>query len=407
MSGKQVGVGLVSVGWMGKLHSKAYQAVPVVYPDLGVRPYLVHAADTALDRAEYAREVLGYAHASADYHAVLADPAVDVVSICAPNALHREIAVAAAEHGKPFWIEKPVGRDAIETAEVAAAAGKANLVTSVGFNYRNVPAVERIREMVLGGELGRITNVRCVFLNGQAADPRVALSWRFQRAHAGSGVLGDLLSHVADLAQYALGERITQVTAASAIVHPRRPIVPMGVGTHFSVVAEALDDSELGTVENEDYAAALVRFGSGAIGTCEVSRVVVGPQCGLVLEVYGTEGSASWDFERMNELRVATSASGGYTTVLGNDGLGDYGRFQPGPGMAMGYDDLKVIEAARFLAAVLGVDAGPRPCTVADAHSAAEVVAATVCSTNTGSWVDVLDVWGTTFGPSVAKEGQR
>ena len=105
-----VGVGLISVGWMGKLHTRAYQALPTVYTELGLRPRLVHAVDTAPDRAAYARDVLGYARASTDYRAVLADSDVDVVSICAPTGLHREIGVAAAEAGKPFWIEKPVGQ---------------------------------------------------------------------------------------------------------------------------------------------------------------------------------------------------------------------------------------------------------------------------------------------------------
>jgi predicted dehydrogenase len=105
-----LGVGLISVGWMGKLHSRAYQALPSAYPETGIRPRLVHAADTAADRVDYALDVLGYAHGSTDYREVLTDPEVDVVSICAPNMLHREIGVAAAEAGKPFWIEKPVGR---------------------------------------------------------------------------------------------------------------------------------------------------------------------------------------------------------------------------------------------------------------------------------------------------------
>src|SRR5207249_10314573 len=132
----------------------AYQAIPIVYPDLDVRTRLVHAADTAEDRAAYARDVLGYGQASTDYRAVLADPDVDVVSICAPNYVHREIAIAAAEAGKPFWIEKPVGRDAAETGAVAAAARAAGVETTIGYNYRGAPAVERIRELVAAGDLG-------------------------------------------------------------------------------------------------------------------------------------------------------------------------------------------------------------------------------------------------------------
>src|ERR1700760_4831535 len=168
------GVGLISVGGMGNLHSRASQALPLVYPELKIRPRLVHAADSVADRASYARDILGYERATTDYREVLADPEVDVVSICAPNLLHREIGVAAAEAGKPFWIEKPVGRDAVDTAAVAAAAQAAGLPPSIGFNYRHAPAVERIRELIANGDLGRITNVRAVFSNGYASEPKGA-----------------------------------------------------------------------------------------------------------------------------------------------------------------------------------------------------------------------------------------
>ena len=323
----QPGIGLISVGWMGKSHSRAYQAIPLVYPELKIRPRLVHAADTAPDRADYAREVLGYAKAGTDYRDVLADPDVNVVSICAPNMLHREIGVAAAQAGKPFWIEKPVGRDVSETAEVAAAARAAGVVTSIGYNYRHVPAVERVRELIAAGELGRITNVRAVFFNSYAAEPNGALSWRFRRDQAGTGALGDLLSHVVDLMQYVVAP-ITEVSSLLSTVYTRRPILPMGSATHFAVI----ENGEMGEVENDDYVAALVRFAAGshaagAVGTLEASRVSVGPQCGLGFEIYGTDGSAAWNFEQMNEFRLCLGRGGanaGYTTVLGNANLGDY-----------------------------------------------------------------------------------
>ncbi|MFV0460979.1 MAG: Gfo/Idh/MocA family protein [Actinomycetales bacterium] len=403
---RQLGVGLISVGWMGKLHTRAYQSLPSVYPELGIKPRLVHAADTAPDRVEYATSVLGYERGSTDYRAVLADPEVDVVSICAPNMLHEEIGIAAARAGKPFWIEKPVGRDATETAAVAEAARQSGVATSIGYNYRHAPAIEHLRGLIADGALGRITNIRSVFLNGYASEPKGALSWRFQKEFAGSGAMGDLLSHVADLVQYVVGP-ITQVSAISSIVHAERPILPMGSGTHFAVI----EDGELGRVENEDYAAVLARFGSepdgtGAIGTLEVSRVVVGPQCGLQLEVYGTEGSATWEFERMNELRLALGRGGphaGYVTVLGNPHLGEYGRFQPGPGNSMGYDDLKVIEAGKFVGAVLGRDNSA--CTIDDALSASQVVSAAVASADSGAWINVPEVPGARYGGAARRPG--
>jgi predicted dehydrogenase len=396
---RDVGVGLVSVGWMGKLHSRAYQALPSVYPELGLRPRLVHAADTAPDRAEYARDILGYAKGSADYHDVLADPDVEVVSICAPTGLHREIGIAAAEAGKAFWIEKPVGRDAKEAADVAAAARRAGVTTSVGYNYRHAPAVERVRDLVAMGDLGRITNIRAVFFSGYASEPRGALSWRFVRDLAGTGALGDLLSHVVDLVSYLVGP-IAEVSALTSTVYTERPILPMGTGTHFAVI----EDGELGPVENDDYAAALVRFAAdsraaGAVGTLEASRVIVGPQCGLGFELYGTDGSAVWNFEQMNELRVCLGRGGphyGYTTVLGNAHLGDYAHFQPGPGNSMSYDDLKVIEAKKFLVAVTGGER--RNSTVDEAHAVAAVIAAAAASADTGTWQRVPEVPGATFG---------
>jgi len=395
----ELGIGLISVGWMGKLHSRAYQAIPVVYPELKIRPRLVHAADSEPDRADYARDVLGYARGSTDYRAVLEDPNVDVVSICAPNLLHREIGIAAAEAGKPFWIEKPVGRDAADTGAVAAAARAAGVVTSIGYNYRHAPAVERIRDVIGNGELGRITNVRAVFFNGYASEPNGALSWRFKKDLAGSGALGDLLSHVVDLVQYVVGP-ITEVSALLSTVHQQRPILPMGSGTHFAVI----EDGELGDVENDDYVGALVRFsagspGAGAVGTLEASRVIVGPQCGLGFEIYGTEGSASWNFERMNELQLAIGRTGpnqGYTTILGNQSQGDYAHFQPGPGNAMGYDDLKVIEAKKFLVAVTGGE--QLNSTIDEALADAEVIAAAAASASDGQWHQVPAVAGVTFG---------
>jgi predicted dehydrogenase len=206
--------------------------------------------------------------------------------------------------------------------------------------------------------------------------------------------MGDLLSHVADLVQYVVGP-IDEVTALSTIVHAERPVLPMGSGTHFAVI----EDGELGVVENEDYGAVLARFAAGAVGTLECSRVVVGPQCGLAIEVYGTEGSATWNFERMNELKLAVGRGGanaGYTTILGNPGMGDYAKFQPGPGNSMGYDDLKVIEAKKFLVAVTGGER--RNSTIEEALSDASVIGAIAVSAEDGQWHQVPRVPGATFG---------
>ena len=401
----EVGVGLISVGWMGQLHSRAYRNLAYAYPDLGVRPRLVHAADTSEERRREAVDVLGYERASADYRAVLEDPEVDVVSICAPNFLHAEMGIAAAKAGKHFWIEKPVGRGEAETEAVAEAADAAGVVTSIGFNYRHAPAVEHLRALVASGALGRITNVRGHMFADYSADPRGARSWRFVRELAGSGVLGDLMGHLVDLVHYTLGP-VTEVSALTSTVYAERPELPMGTGTHFSLI----EGGQMEPVENEDYAGMLVRLSgdavaADAVGTLEASRVAVGPRASYGIAVYGTNGSAIWDFEQLNFLRVSTplgSDHPGYTTVMAHPGMGEFGRFQPGAGTSMGYDDLKVIEAKKFLSAVLGRSSDAS--NIHDALSAARVVSAAERSAAERSWERIPAEPGTTAALAAPQE---
>jgi len=383
-----IGVGLISVGWMGRLHSRAYRALPDHFPELGVRPRLVVAADPIEAARDQAVTRLGYERAVADYHEVLEDPTVDVVSICSPNFLHREMAVAAARAGKPFWIEKPMGRYASDSRQIHDAVRAAGLITSVGFNYRHAPAIERARELVRSGRLGRITNVRGSLLADYSSDPAAPLTWRFERERAGSGVLGDLLSHGLDLAQYVVG-RIASVSALAETFIESRPVPAAGI-----VDRSAAATGELRPVENEDYAALLFRFEDGAVGAMDSSRVMRGPHAEYSLEVYGTKGSVRWDFQRLNELEVYLDGQevDGYTTHHVAPGDGEFARFQPGAGTAMGYDDLKTIEAAQFIASVRrGEQLAP---SVADGLATASIVEAAEASLVDGAWHDVAHVDG-------------
>ncbi len=394
---RTVGVGLISVGWMGKVHSRAYQSLPVVYPELGIKPRLIIAADIVQERADYAVNVLGYEQSTLDYREVLAHPDVEVVSICAPNFLHAEIGIAAAKAGKSFWIEKPVGRGASETEAVETAAEAAGVTTTIGFNYRNAPAVEHAKKLIADDALGRVTNIRGAFFADYSADPNSALSWRFIRKFAGSGVLGDLMGHLTDLVQYLVGP-IAEVSGITKTIHTRRPVLEMGKGTHFAVI----ENGKMEPVENEDYAGAVIRLAdnalaAGAVGTIEASRVAVGPRASYTFEIYGTEGSVKWDFERMNEIEIAIGHKGdhvGYQRVMATPGFGDFGNFQPGAGTLMGYDDLKIVEARKFLEAYFGGVA--KNSNIHDAVSAARVVGAIEESANSKQWVTVQPVANTT-----------
>ncbi|MFJ8276599.1 Gfo/Idh/MocA family protein [Streptomyces griseoviridis] len=379
-----LGVAVIGFGWMGRVHTQAYARLPHHYPLLGLRPELVAVADEVPGRAEEAAERYGFATATREWRAVLDDPAVDAVSVTAPNFLHREIGVAVAEAGKHLWIEKPVGLDLADARAVADAVARAGVRGAVGFNYRNAPAVERARELIAGGGIGTVTHVRVRLFSDYAAHPEGALSWRFERERGGSGVLGDLASHGADLARHLLGD-ITSVTADTAVFVPERAR-PTGATAGHSRAS----GGEFGPVENEDYVSCLLRFASGARGVLEACRVSVGEQNNYGFEVHGTEGSVSWDFRRMNELAISVGTDyqdQPVSTVYVGPADGEFGAFQPGAANAMGYDDLKVIEAYRFLRSI--AEKRPVGASLPDAVRSAAVVDAMIRSAAAGAWVTV------------------
>ncbi|MGW5091202.1 Gfo/Idh/MocA family protein [Streptomyces sp. 067-1] len=377
-----LGVAVVGFGWMGRVHTQAYARVRHHYPHLPLRPELVAVAEEVPGRAEEAAERFGFASATRDWREVAADPRVHAVSITAPNFLHREIAVAMAGAGKHIWIEKPVGLTARDALAVADAVAGAGVQGSVGFNYRNAPAVEAARDLIAAGEIGTVTHVRIRLFSDYAAHPEGALTWRFERERGGSGVLGDLASHGADLARFLLGE-IASLTADTAVFLPERARPTAATAGHSRAAG-----GEPGPVENEDYVNCLLRFASGARGVLEACRVSVGEQNNYGFEVHGTTGAVYWDFRRMNELGVSRGTAyqdQPVSTVHVGPGHGEFAAFQPGAANAMGYDDLKVVEAHRFLRSI--AEGTPYGATLTDAVHSAAVLDAMTRSAERGAWV--------------------
>ena len=269
---QDINVGIVGFGWMGQVHAKAMTRVLQHYPDLDVTPRLVAVADTADDgRLDYARNVFGVPFTTADWRELVARDDVDLVCVAGPNFTHRDVAVAAARAGKHVWVEKPAGRNLAETEEIAAAIDEAGVASAVGFNYRNAPAVELARDLIASGRLGEVRHVRVQMFGDYCAHPDGALTWRFVRELAGSGVIGDLASHGIDLVEYVVGP-IDRLLAETSTFITERPQAAAGAASHFS---RGSDGPRL-PVENEDHVLALLRFASGAPGTLEASRASVG-----------------------------------------------------------------------------------------------------------------------------------
>ena len=382
---RPIGVGVIGFGWMGRVHAQAYTRVRHHFPDLGLVPQPVAVADDVPGRAEQAAAQFGFAAATADWRELLTDPGVELVSVTAPNWLHREIGVAVAEAGRHLWIEKPVGLAVEDARAVADAVAAAGVRGAVGFNYRHAPAVALARRLVGAGEIGHVTHARFAFLSDYAAAPVGALTWRYERARGGSGVLGDLASHAVDLVRYVLAGEVTSVLADTAVFVPER-LRPAGPTSGHALAADGVP----GEVENDDYVSALLRLSSGARVVLEASRVAVGEQNSYGFEVHGTAGRLAWDFRRMGELQVSrgpVAQDQPVATVLVGPGAGDYAAFQPGAGNAMGYDDLKVVELRHLLASIDGGETAGADLT--DAVRVAVVLDAIAASSTSGARVDV------------------
>ncbi len=358
---KNYRVGLIGSGFIGRAHSIALQEVGAVFPDVAA-PVCEVLADRDGVQAARSAAAMGFRRSTGDWRALVADPAVDIVDICSPNYLHREMALAAIAAGKHVWCEKPLALDGAEAREVADAAARAGVTHLVGFNYSQNPLIRVAQAMIASGEIGTVMGFSGRYFEDYMADPAVPHSWRCERRLAGAGALADLGSHLIDMAETLLGP-IESVFASLETVHAKRRQPASG---------------EMLPVENEDVARGLVRFARGVGGSFEISRVATGFKCGLAFTVFGSAGSLAFDQERMNELRHYSSADPagrrGFRTILAGPEHPDYAHFCPAPGHGLGINDLKVIEARNLLRAIAegsparpGFDVGLRVQLVMDA----------------------------------------
>lgn len=345
---KTLGIGLIGTGFMGKCHALAYRNVRAVMGD--VPPLrLAVLCDTPEARAVALADQFGFARAEPDWRALVADPAVDIVSITAPNHLHREMALAAIAAGKHVWCEKPMALTLADAVEMtAAAAGAAGVRTQVGYNYVANPAFRHAQALIADGAIGRIVHVRGWVDEDYQADPDLPWTWRAKLADAGLGALGDIGCHLVSML-WGLAGPIDSVVADMATLHETRPLP---------------DGSGCAAVENEDAALALLRFASGVQGSFAASRSAWGRKSSLGWQVHGTEGMLCFEQERMNELQLfrneGAKATQGFRTILTAPEHPPYGAFVPAPGHQLGFNDLKVIELAGFLRAIRdGHDAHP------------------------------------------------
>jgi predicted dehydrogenase len=388
-----IGVGVIGTGFMGAAHAQSFLAVPHIF-ETALKPRLVVVADINLPAAQAAAQRYGFGRATADWKDVIADPAVEVVSITVPNALHAEIALAAIQAGKHVYCEKPLAATAEAAEAMGAAAAKSPVKTLVGYNYARSPAVVYARDLIAQGVIGEPIYWRGVCDEDYMADADTPFSWRCRRDTAGFGALGDLASHLVSVARMLMGP-IARVVADQRTVIAERPVPGAGEAAEKRSGEVKRDRSRPAQrVENEDTAHALLQFSGGVMGSLVTSRAHWGRKNHLAFEVFGRKGSILFDHERMNEIQLFTKdgidgATNGFRTILIGPEHPSYGRFSPARGHGLGFNDLKIIEIAHLLQGIAGEETlFP---TIRDALQIERILHAIVRSAEAEQWIDTND----------------
>ena len=301
---RSINVGLIGYGFMGKVHSNAYRQVKAFF-DGRVEPRMKILCGRTAEAVKKAAGRYGWEESCTDWREVISRNDVDLIDISTPGDSHHPIALAAAEAGKVVLCEKPLANTLPQAEEMFRAVTRAGVLHMICHNYRKVPAVVLARRLIADGRLGRIYHFRGTYLQDWLVAPEYPRVWRLDKNQAGSGTLGDILSHSLDLARYLVGE-INEVSGSLETFIRQRPLPDR--------------PHERAPVTVDDAAAALVRFANGATGTLEASRLASGRKAYNRFEINGSLGSIVFNLERLNELEVFfnddPAGTQGFRTIL-------------------------------------------------------------------------------------------
>lgn len=336
MTRPRLGIGLIGTGFMGLSHALAWAAAARTF-DLAAKIDLVALADINAEMAQTAASRWGFARWTTNWQDLIKDPAITVLSITAPNALHHPMAMAAIAAGKHVHCEKPLAPSSALAREMAEAAKARGVKTQVGFNYLCNPLFGLARQMIEAGELGEIHSFRGIHAEDYMADP--AAPYSFRHAPEGGGVAADLGSHILATAEYLCGP-ISRLLGDQLTLIPERR-TPLGEAKPILV---------------DDISRAFLRFESGASGSIEASWVATGRKMQHDWEIYGSKGALAFSQERFNELRYFNAADPagrkGFRRIEAGPDHPPYREFCIAPGHQLGFNDLKTIELARFAEAI-------------------------------------------------------
>ena len=275
---KTIGIGIIGWGFMGRTHTLAIRALPLFYPDAGFEAKLIGVCSRTVSKAEKARRELGFEYATGDYHDLLSDPRIDVVSVCTPNADHERMVIDALKAGKNVYVDKPLTVDYESAQRILAAAKGAKGKVQIALHNRFFTSTLRAKEIIDEGRVGEILSFTCRYLHSGSIDPDKPMGWK---QGVGGGVLLDLGSHALDLVTWLIGQQPAEVLCAENTLYPERPTREGGICHDVT----------------EDHALMMLRLKNGALGTVEASKITAGTTDVMFLEITGTKGAIRWNLD--------------------------------------------------------------------------------------------------------------
>lgn len=385
---KKVNVGIVGTKFMGKAHSNAWTSVSQFF-NPGLMPVLKLACGQDKAGTKEFGDRWGWEETTTNWKEVVEREDIDIVDVCTPTYLHKDIVVAAAAQGKQIFCEKPIALNFAEAKEMYEAAEKAGVLHYLNHNYRRTPAIAFAKQLIQEGKIGQIFHWRGTYLQDWITDPNFPLTWHLQKKFAGAGPHYDLNSHSVDLARYLVGE-VKAVSAMMKTFVAERPLPGQGAGTFKSGAA----GSETGKVTVDDAAFMVAEFENGALGAFESSRFASGRKNYNYFEIYGSKGSLAFDLERMNELQFLDLSDPpdeqGFRTILVTNATHPYVAAWWPPGHIIGYEHEFTHAVSDFLTAMeKGTKIEPN---FLDGMRDMQVLEAAITSANTGRQVSISDI---------------
>ncbi|WP_416444662.1 Gfo/Idh/MocA family protein [Leeuwenhoekiella sp. A16] len=376
---KELRIGLIGCGFMGRTHSNGYNRVANFFPELEYKPVLKAVCSRNKEKVNAFAEQWGYESTETDWTAIIAREDIDAVDICTPNNMHAEIAIAAAKAGKMILCEKPLSRTLEEGERMVAAIESAGVKNTVWYNYRRAPAVTLAKQLINEGKLGKIFHYRANFLQDWTISPDLPQGgealWRLDADAAGSGVTGDLLAHCIDTALW-LNGGIKDVSAMTETFIKERVHQASG---------------EVQKVNIDDACIFHCHFTNGSLGLFESTRYARGHKALYTLEINGENASIRWDLQDMNRLEYYDysddSIVRGWRSILVTDSDQPYMDKWWVPGLIIGYEHTFVHHVANFLKSLeTGEQCDP---TFRDALETQKVCEAVLASASSGTWKNI------------------